>query len=125
MTSVQVYDSFVEVSHIVLLLVYWLSLFCHLIFFFFKQKTAYEIYQCDWSSDVCSSDLDIVVAIYHDQGLIPLKMIAFDSGVNITLGLPIVRTSPDHGTAYDIAWKGTARPDSMIEAVKLAARLST
>jgi len=68
--------------------------------------------------------VDIVVAMYHDQGLIPLKMIAFDQGVNMTVGLPVIRTSPDHGTAYDIAWKGTARPDSMIEAVKLAAALS-
>ncbi len=67
--------------------------------------------------------VDMVVAMYHDQGLIPLKMIAFDRGVNITLGLPILRTSPDHGTAFDIAWRGTARPDSMIEAVKLAASL--
>ncbi len=66
---------------------------------------------------------DIVVCMYHDQGLIPLKMIAFDKGVNVTVGLPIVRTSPDHGTAYDIAWKGLADPSSMIEAIKLAARL--
>lgn len=68
-------------------------------------------------------DVDIVVCMYHDQGLIPLKMIAFDEGVNVTIGLPIVRTSPDHGTAYDIAWKGIANPSSMIEAIKLAARL--
>ncbi len=67
--------------------------------------------------------IDVVVALYHDQGLIPLKMIAFDQGVNLTVGLPIIRTSPDHGTAYDISWRGSARPDSMIEAVKLAARL--
>jgi 4-hydroxythreonine-4-phosphate dehydrogenase len=68
-------------------------------------------------------EVDIVVCMYHDQGLIPLKMIAFDSGVNVTVGLPFVRTSPDHGTAYDIAWKGTANPSSMIEAIKLAAKL--
>ena len=68
-------------------------------------------------------DIDIVVCMYHDQGLIPLKMIAFDRGVNVTVGLPIIRTSPDHGTAYDIAWKGIANPSSMIEAMKLAARL--
>ena len=68
-------------------------------------------------------EVDIVVCMYHDQGLIPLKMIAFDKGVNITIGLPFVRTSPDHGTAYDIAWKGIANPSSMIEAIKLAARL--
>lgn len=66
---------------------------------------------------------DIVVCMYHDQGLIPLKMIAFDTGVNVTVGLPFVRTSPDHGTAYDIAWKNKADPSSMIEAIRLAARL--
>ena len=68
-------------------------------------------------------EADIVVCMYHDQGLIPLKMIAFEKGVNVTVGLPFVRTSPDHGTAYDIAWKGIANPSSMIEAIKLAARL--
>ncbi|MEJ2696640.1 MAG: 4-hydroxythreonine-4-phosphate dehydrogenase PdxA [Candidatus Sulfobium sp.] len=66
---------------------------------------------------------DIVVCMYHDQGLIPLKMVAFDKGVNVTVGLPFVRTSPDHGTAYDIAWAGKADPSSMVEALKLAARL--
>jgi 4-hydroxythreonine-4-phosphate dehydrogenase len=65
-----------------------------------------------------------VVAMYHDQGLGPLKMLAFDSGINVTLGLPIVRTSPDHGTAFDVAWSGKANPRSMIEAVRLAARLA-
>ena len=65
---------------------------------------------------------DAVVCMYHDQGLIPLKMIAFDKGVNITLGLPFVRTSPDHGTAFDIAGKGKANPSSMIEAIKLAVK---
>ncbi|MEW6674913.1 MAG: 4-hydroxythreonine-4-phosphate dehydrogenase PdxA [Nitrospirota bacterium] len=68
-------------------------------------------------------DFDIVICMYHDQGLIPLKMIAFDTGVNVTIGLPFIRTSPDHGTAYDIAWKGIANPSSMLEAIKLAARL--
>ncbi len=68
-------------------------------------------------------EFDIIVCMYHDQGLIPLKMIAFDKAVNVTIGLPIIRTSPDHGTAYDIAWKGIANPSSMIEAIKLAARL--
>lgn len=68
-------------------------------------------------------DVDLVVCMYHDQGLIPLKMIAFDKGVNVTVGLPFVRTSPDHGTAYDIAWKGAADPSSMIEAIKLAVKL--
>jgi len=66
---------------------------------------------------------DIIVCMYHDQGLIPLKMIAFDRGVNLTLGLPFIRTSPDHGTAYDIAWKGIADPSSMIEAIKVAVKL--
>jgi 4-hydroxythreonine-4-phosphate dehydrogenase len=70
-------------------------------------------------------EVDIIVCMYHDQGLIPLKMIAFDTGVNVTVGLPFVRTSPDHGTAYDIAWKGIADPSSMIEAIKLAVRLKT
>lgn len=68
-------------------------------------------------------EVDMVVCMYHDQGLIPLKMIAFDTGVNVTVGLPIIRTSPDHGTAYDIAWKGIADPSSMIEAIRLAIRL--
>ncbi|MGD0885909.1 MAG: 4-hydroxythreonine-4-phosphate dehydrogenase PdxA [Thermodesulfovibrionales bacterium] len=68
-------------------------------------------------------DVDIVVCMYHDQGLIPLKMVSFDRGVNVTVGLPIIRTSPDHGTAYDIAWKGIANPSSIIEAIKMAIRL--
>lgn len=68
-------------------------------------------------------EVDIIVCMYHDQGLIPLKMICFDTGVNVTVGLPIIRTSPDHGTAYDIAWKGIASPSSMIEAIRLAVRL--
>jgi 4-hydroxythreonine-4-phosphate dehydrogenase len=68
-------------------------------------------------------EVDIVVCMYHDQGLIPLKMIAFDKGVNVTVGLPIIRTSPDHGTAYDIAWSGKADPSSMIEAIKLAVQM--
>jgi 4-hydroxythreonine-4-phosphate dehydrogenase len=67
---------------------------------------------------------DVVVAMYHDQGLAPLKMLAFGNAVNVTVGLPIIRTSVDHGTAYDIAGKGCADPASLIEAVKLAAKLS-
>ena len=63
---------------------------------------------------------DAVVAMYHDQALIPVKTLAFDEGVNITLGLPFVRTSPDHGTAFDIAAKGIASPKSLIEALKMA-----
>jgi len=65
----------------------------------------------------------VVIALYHDQGLIPFKLVAFDEGVNVTLGLPFVRTSPDHGTAFDIAGKGEANPRSMIEAIKLTGRL--
>jgi 4-hydroxythreonine-4-phosphate dehydrogenase len=72
---------------------------------------------------VYKGEFEIVVCMYHDQGLIPLKMIAMDKGVNLTVGLPFIRTSPDHGTAYDIAWKGVADPSSMIEAIKLAAKL--
>lgn len=68
-------------------------------------------------------DYDGVVAMYHDQGLPPLKMICFDRGVNVTLGLPFVRTSPDHGTAYDIAGKGKANPESMIESIRIAVQL--
>ncbi|MFH1074338.1 MAG: 4-hydroxythreonine-4-phosphate dehydrogenase PdxA [Candidatus Firestonebacteria bacterium] len=67
---------------------------------------------------------DAVICMYHDQGLIPLKMIAFESGINVTLGLPIIRTSPDHGTAYDIAGKNIANPKSFIEAARLAAKLT-
>ncbi len=66
---------------------------------------------------------DAVIAMYHDQGLIPFKMLSFDDGVNVTLGLPIIRTSPDHGTAYDIAWRGKANPSSMIAAMEVAVRL--
>lgn len=68
-------------------------------------------------------DFDGVLCMYHDQGLIPLKLHAFDLGVNVTLGLPFVRTSPDHGTAFDIAGRGMARPESMIAAIQLAARM--
>jgi 4-hydroxythreonine-4-phosphate dehydrogenase len=67
---------------------------------------------------------DAVVACYHDQGLIPVKLLSFGRAVNVTLGLPIVRTSVDHGTAFDIAGQGVADPSSLIEAVVLAARLA-
>lgn len=63
---------------------------------------------------------DVAICMYHDQALIPIKTIDFDGGVNVTLGLPFIRTSPDHGTAYDIAGRGIARPDSMIAALRLA-----
>ncbi len=72
-----------------------------------------------------SGEFDGVLCTYHDQGLIPLKLHAFDEGVNVTLGLPFPRTSPDHGTAFDIAGKGIARPDSMIAAIRLACELRT
>jgi 4-hydroxythreonine-4-phosphate dehydrogenase len=67
---------------------------------------------------------DAALCMYHDQGLIPLKLHAFHGGVNVTLGLPFPRTSPDHGTAFEIAGKGLARPDSMIAAITLAAELA-
>jgi 4-hydroxythreonine-4-phosphate dehydrogenase len=70
------------------------------------------------------SEFDAVLCMYHDQGLIPLKLHAFHSGVNVTLGLPFPRTSPDHGTAFEIAGKGIARPDSMIAAINLAVELA-
>jgi 4-hydroxythreonine-4-phosphate dehydrogenase len=70
------------------------------------------------------SGYDVALCMYHDQALIPAKALAFDEAVNVTLGLPFIRTSPDHGTAFDIAGKGTARPDSLIAALKLARRLA-
>ncbi len=69
-------------------------------------------------------ETDVYVAMYHDQGLIPFKMVSFAEGVNITLGLPIVRTSPDHGTAFDIAWQGKASSASMAQSILWAARLA-
>ena len=69
-------------------------------------------------------EFDGVIAMYHDQGLLPVKLLAFDEGVNITIGLPFVRTSPDHGTAYDIAGKGVAHPGSMTSALLLAAEIA-
>jgi 4-hydroxythreonine-4-phosphate dehydrogenase len=71
-----------------------------------------------------SGEYDAVVAMYHDQGLAPLKAVAFDTGVNWTLGLPFIRTSPDHGTAYNIAGRGIANPSSMISAIRLAKQLA-
>jgi 4-hydroxythreonine-4-phosphate dehydrogenase len=70
-----------------------------------------------------NKEFDMIVCMYHDQGLIPFKMLAFETGVNVTVGLPIIRTSPDHGTAFDIAWNNNANPSSMIEAIKLAASM--
>jgi 4-hydroxythreonine-4-phosphate dehydrogenase len=68
---------------------------------------------------------DAALAMYHDQALIPIKTIAFDDGVNVTLGLPFIRTSPDHGTAFDIAGRGIARPDSLCAALRLAGRMAS
>jgi 4-hydroxythreonine-4-phosphate dehydrogenase len=69
-------------------------------------------------------EFDVVVAMYHDQGLIPIKYLGLDDGVNVTVGLPFVRTSVDHGTAFDIAGRGAADPRSLLAAIALAARLS-
>ena len=68
-------------------------------------------------------EFDVVLAMYHDQGLIPVKYLGVDKGVNVTLGLPLVRTSPDHGTAFDIAGRGLADPSSMCAAIAMARRL--
>jgi len=70
-------------------------------------------------------EFDVVVAMYHDQGHIPIKTHGFERSVTVTLGLPIVRTSVDHGTAFDIAWQGRANQESMVEAIKLAAQMAT
>lgn len=69
-------------------------------------------------------EFDLVVAMYHDQGHIPTKLLAFDTTVNVSLGLPVQRTSVDHGTAFDIAWKGIARPDNMVAALRYAWRIA-
>ncbi|MCK4470631.1 MAG: 4-hydroxythreonine-4-phosphate dehydrogenase PdxA, partial [Anaerolineae bacterium] len=70
-------------------------------------------------------EFDAVVAMYHDQGHIPIKTHGFERSVAVTLGLPIVRTSVDHGTAFDIAWQGLASEESLVEAIRLAARLAS
>lgn len=75
-------------------------------------------------NDALAGRYDLVVAMYHDQGLIPVKMLAFDEAVNLTLGLPIIRTSPDHGTAYNIVGQNKANPGSMKAAIRLAAQLA-
>ena len=67
---------------------------------------------------------DVALAMYHDQALIPIKTVAFDDAVNVTLGLPFIRTSPDHGTAFDIAGTGKANPASLIAALQLASRMA-
>jgi 4-hydroxythreonine-4-phosphate dehydrogenase len=74
--------------------------------------------------DAARAGYDCALCMYHDQALIPVKTLAFDHAVNVTLGLPFVRTSPDHGTAFDIAGTGRASPSSLIEALRLAARMA-
>ena len=71
-----------------------------------------------------SAEFDVVLAMYHDQGLIPVKYMGLDQGVNVTLGLPLVRTSPDHGTAFDIAGQGVADAASIRAAIRMARQLS-
>ena len=92
-----------------------------------KAKKIYKNVEGPISADVVfykalQGKADIIVSMYHDQALAPFKMIDFDSGVNMTLGLGCIRTSPDHGTAFDIAGKGKANPESMIRAIELAIR---
>ncbi|PNW43045.1 UNVERIFIED_CONTAM: 4-hydroxythreonine-4-phosphate dehydrogenase PdxA [Euhalothece sp. KZN 001] len=77
-----------------------------------------------WFQDQSQSPIDAYLALYHDQGLIPVKLMAFDQAINTTIGLPFIRTSPDHGTAFDIAGKGIARCDSLKAAIELAAQLT-
>ncbi|MCC6791960.1 MAG: 4-hydroxythreonine-4-phosphate dehydrogenase PdxA, partial [Thermomicrobiales bacterium] len=69
-------------------------------------------------------EFDIVVAMYHDQGHVPMKLLAFDSGVNVSVGLPIIRTSVDHGTAFDIAGSGKAREESLLAAIDVAVQMA-
>ncbi len=76
-----------------------------------------------WLTDAQAPAHDAYLALYHDQGLIPVKLLAFDQAINTTIGLPFVRTSPDHGTAFDIAGQGIARAESLVAAIKLAAEL--
>ena len=77
-----------------------------------------------WFNQQTTSVADGYLALYHDQGLIPVKLLAFDQAINTTIGLPFIRTSPDHGTAFDIAGKGVARSDSMKSAIRLALDLA-
>jgi 4-hydroxythreonine-4-phosphate dehydrogenase len=71
------------------------------------------------------AEFDVVLAMYHDQGLIPVKYMGLEQGVNVTLGLPLIRTSPDHGTAFDIAGQGLADPSSLLAAIRMARQLMT
>ena len=70
-------------------------------------------------------EFDVVVAMYHDQGLIPVKYLGVEQGVNVTLGLPLIRTSPDHGTAMDLAGQGLADASSMVQAIRMARQLAS
>jgi 4-hydroxythreonine-4-phosphate dehydrogenase len=70
-----------------------------------------------------AGEFDVVVAMYHDQGLIPVKYLGVEQGVNVTLGLPLVRTSPDHGTAFDLAGTGRSDPASLVQALRMARQL--
>jgi 4-hydroxythreonine-4-phosphate dehydrogenase len=74
--------------------------------------------------DAARKTYDCAICMYHDQALIPVKTLAFEDAVNVTLGLPFIRTSPDHGTAFDIAGTGRANPSSLIAALRLAARMA-
>jgi len=93
-----------------------------------KRKTDFRISGPESPDAVfrraCKGEFDGVVALYHDQGLIPAKLLDFDETVNVTAGLPVVRCSPDHGTAFALAGKGKARPNSFLAAVRLASRLA-
>jgi 4-hydroxythreonine-4-phosphate dehydrogenase len=75
--------------------------------------------------DEARSRYDVAICMYHDQALIPAKALGFDTSVNVTLGLPFIRTSPDHGTAFGIAGKGVARETSLVEALRLAGDLAS
>jgi 4-hydroxythreonine-4-phosphate dehydrogenase len=92
-----------------------------------RRKTGFRIFGPESPDAVFrrawKGEFDGVVALYHDQGLIPAKLLDFDETVNVTAGLPVVRCSPDHGTAFTLAGKGKARPDSFLAAVHLARRL--
>ena len=74
--------------------------------------------------DAARATYDAAICMYHDQALIPVKTLDFWGGVNVSLGLPVIRTSPDHGTGFDIAGKGVARPDSLIAAIRLASEMA-
>jgi 4-hydroxythreonine-4-phosphate dehydrogenase len=82
------------------------------------------VFMCARATADRDGEFDVVIAMYHDQGLIPVKYHGVEKGVNVTLGLPLVRTSPDHGTAFDLAGSGKADASSLMEAIRMARRLS-